>query len=369
MSRLEYLSVRGFKSIADASFEFGDINVCIGANGAGKSNLIDIFWLLGHLASQGLRSFVRQRGGADLLLRYGRKRTPTLELSLRFANDAGDPGATTFTHYVAVLAGSDDNLLYFDREAVAHTTTREAPARWDELGAGHTETVLARVDNKTARQAHWYLSRCKPYHFHDTSPTARIRGEVLARDDRYIRTDGANLAAYLHRLRASNAAAYRRIVLTIRQIAPFFDDFELALADDKTVILAWHDVAREYLLSPLQLSDGTLRSIALVATLLRPRDELPLLMAFDEPELGLHPYALEVILTLMSQLRGASQLLLATQSTFLVDRFDVEDIVVVEAGARKSTSFHRLTRAELAPWLEEYSLGELWQKNVLGGKP
>lgn len=144
---------------------------------------------------------------------------------------------------------------------MAHTPTREAPARWDELGAGHTETVLARVDNKTARQARWYLSRCKPYHFHDTSPTARIRGEVLARDDRYIRTDGANLAAYLHRLRTSNAAAYRRIVLTIRQIAPFFDDFELAPADDKTVTLAWHDVAREYLLSPLQFSDGTLRSI------------------------------------------------------------------------------------------------------------
>jgi len=349
--RLEHLRIQGFKSIADASLEFGDINVCIGANGSGKSNLIDFFWLLGALAERNLRNFVRQRGGADLLLHYGRKRTPALEFSLCFALDSEPGSPASYIHYAATLAGSDDDLLFFAREAVGIQPERDGPIDWQTLDSGHTESALDRVDGGNLALVEHCIRSCKLHHYHDTSPTARVRGAGNLADNRFIRVDAGNLAAYLHRLRERSPSAYRRIVLTVRQIAPYFDDFEFSPTEDGKVSLTWYDVTREYLLSPLQLSDGTLRTIALIATLLRPDAELPLLTAFDEPELGLHPYALEVVLTLMSQLRGRCQLLLATQSTFLVDRFEVEDIVVVEAGARRPTSFRRLSRDELAPWL------------------
>jgi predicted ATPase len=374
MSRLESIRLKGFKSIADAEILLGDVNVCIGANGAGKSNLIAFLWLLGYLVAGDLRNYVRQRGGAKVFLRHGPQHTAEIKFELCFLNDGGSR-----SHYAATLAGSSDDLLFFAYEAVAYQARAQDPISWETIGqGGHLQTALTEQPGKTAQTIAGYLQRLKTYHFHDTSPTARLRGAWQLRENKYIRADGSNLAAYLRRLREQEPDFYRQVLLTVQQLAPFIRDFDLTPEDtgppsrprgDQEVSLTWFAYTKDNLMSPLQLSDGTLRSIALIATLLRPESELPLIMAFDEPELGLHPFALEVLVSLVERLRGTRQLILATQSTFLVDRFEPEDIIVVSETELEGSRFSRLHAEDLAPWLEAYSLGELWQKNVLGGRP
>jgi predicted ATPase len=111
-----------------------------------------------------------------------------------------------------------------------------------------------------------------------------------------------------------------------------------------------------------------LRALALVTLLLQPEQDLPDVLIIDEPELGLHPYAINIVGGLIRSLATRIQVVVATQSAQLIDCFDPRDIVVVERDQRRS-SFRRLNADDLSDWLQEYSLSELWEKNVLGGRP
>jgi predicted ATPase len=242
------------------------------------------------------------------------------------------------------------------------------------LRAGHQETRIgeeADRGNQTAEVFRYLLNRCRVYHFHDTSPTARVRQYCYIGDDRWLMSDAGNLAALLYRLRNENeGSVYRRILGTIRLIAPFFDDFDLEPAgpNKKDIILNWRERGSAQVFGPHQLSDGTLRAICFVTLLMQPEDELPDLIIVDEPELGLHPYALHVVAALFGKAAQHKQVLIGTQSSSFLDNFDPEDVIVVNREGPESR-FVRLNSAELEAWLQEYSLGEVWEKNVIGGGP
>jgi len=181
--------------------------------------------------------------------------------------------------------------------------------------------------------------------------------------------DGGNLAALLLRLRQKNGGSeYRRIVKTIRLIAPFFDDFDLEPDVSNRVILNWREVDSDRVFGPHQFSDGTLRAICLATLLLQPEDELPELIVVDEPELGLHPYALNVVAAMFGKASYHTQILISTQSSSFLDNFNPEDAIVVNREG-KDSEFQRLNSTELETWLDEYSLGEIWEKNIIGGAP
>jgi hypothetical protein len=151
--------------------------------------------------------------------------------------------------------------------------------------------------------------------------------------------DAGNLAAFLLRLRGeSSGAVYQRIVTTIRLLAPFFDDFNLEPAgpNGKDIILNWKEIGSDQVFGPHQLSDGTLRAMCLVTLLLQPEAELPDLIIVDEPELGLHPYALNVIAALFNKASHHTQVLISTQSSSFLDNFEPEDIVVVNREGKES---------------------------------
>jgi predicted ATPase len=211
------------------------------------------------------------------------------------------------------------------------------------------------------------LRQCAVYHFHNTSETARIRQRWDKEDNHSLKEDGANLAPLLFRLRESAPKVYGRIVATIRQIAPFFADFVLEPTNG-SLLLPWRERHTDMVFGSHQASDGTLRAMALIALLLQPADELPDVIILDEPELGLHPAAVETVAGLLKAVAVRRQVILATQSLALVDQFQPEDIIVVDRRDRAS-EFRRLTSEELREWAEDYSLGELWEKNVLGGRP
>lgn len=369
-STVKKITIEGFKSIRKLeSFELGALNVLIGANGAGKSNFVSFFRLLRDLIQQRLQVAVRREGGADRCLFLGPQETKHLSAKIYFGRNG----------YEFSLIPTHDGGFAFSDESTAFYGNYSKEVK-ESLGSGHVE---ARLKNKkdepgdpAASNGYVFdaISSWTVYHFHDTSFTAGIRRPHAINDNIALAQDAANLAAFLYRIRNTSHLQYLRIRDAIRLAAPFFDDFLLRPipGNEDMIQLEWHQRDSEYPFTANQLSDGTLRFICLATVLLQP--EPPPTMLFDEPELGLHPYALTLLGNLFRQTVRKSgtdvtqQIIISTQSAPLLNEFEPEDIVVVDRTYGEST-FQRLHAGDLSEWLQEYSLGELWQKNVLGGRP
>jgi len=368
MAMLNRLTLKGFKSIRSCELELNSLNVLIGANGAGKSNLVSFFKMLNEMMGGRLQQYFATAGRANSLLHFGPKITPQLEAKLEFQTDNG-----VDTYAMRMFHAAGDTLIFADETLSFLQTGWIGAPKIVPLGAGHQETRIgdsATQGEAIAKVLRHILNQCRVYHFHDTSPTARVRQYGYVGDNRWLMPDAANLAAVLHRLRAENEIVYQRIVATIGQIAPFFDEFELEPTGPgkRDIILNWRHRESDLVFGPHQLSDGTLRAICLVGLLLQPEDELPDLIIVDEPELGLHPYALNVVASLFEAAAHHTQVIISTQSSTFLDNFEPHDIIVVDRVGKEST-FTRPDAEKLQSWLEEYSLGEIWEKNVIGGGP
>ena len=368
MSKLNSITISGYRSIKNATLELHPLNVLIGANGAGKSNLISFFKMMNELMAERLQQHVATTGHATSNLYFGPKVTPQLEAVLTFATDSGH--IDTYTMRLFHAAG--DSLI-FAQESLSFLWPGRVEPRVEELGSGHSETLVGRASNEgnqTAKVFQYLLNHCRVFHFHDTGPTSRVRNYCYAGDNRWLMPDAGNLAAVLYRLKLDNSSAYDRILETIRQVAPFFHDFDLNPndSDEKDIILNWRHRESDLVFGPHQLSDGTLRAICLISLLMQPADRLPLLIIIDEPELGLHPYALNILASLCRSTSQHVQILISTQSSAFVNSFDPGDIVVVERDG-ESSRFNRPDAEKLEAWLEDYSLGEIWEKNIIGGSP
>jgi len=371
MTKLTKIELSGYKSIEQMTLDLGPVNVLIGQNGAGKSNLISFFKLLHEMVSANLQVYIATSGGADALLHYGVKTTQCLEATLVFSTQP----EYAVTEYSLRLRHAAPEALVFDEETVVYAFP-DGEHR-DILGVqGQRDTGLIeaayeeRGQGKGAESALMALTSCHTFQFHDTSATSPMRQSVYIHDNRHLRNDAGNLAAILHKLQETQPLIYRRIVATIRQVSSWFGDFVLKPMElnKENVRLDWKERDSDILFGPHQLPDGTLRAMALITLLLQADEDLPSLIVIDEPELGLHPYAITILAALIKQASHHCQIIVATQSTGLLDQFDVEDVIVVDRDDRES-SFKRLEQNKLNEWLETYSLGELWEKNVLGGAP
>jgi len=212
------------------------------------------------------------------------------------------------------------------------------------------------------------LQSWKVYHFHDTSENARIKQTNKINDNAYLKPDAANLAAFLYLLKETQRYSYERIIKVIQLAAPFFDDFVLRPSplNPENIQLEWREKNDDGYFNASSLSDGTLRFICLATLLLQP--ELPATILIDEPELGLHPYAITLLAGLLESASIKSQIIISTQSVPLVNHFSPENIIVVDRKDNQST-FTPLKTRDLNLWLEDYSLGEIWEKNLIGGRP
>jgi predicted ATPase len=334
---IDHITIKGFKSIASIeNLKLRPINVVIGANGAGKSNFISVFAFLRAIWQDRLEYYVEKSGGAERLLHFGAKTTKAIVLRLQFSN------ATEF----------------FD--------LRLEPDLGDTLIRADESTSLAEPLERVGEQfAGWPI-----YQLHDPSPSSPMRKTPKVDDNRFLRSDGANLAAFLYYLRERHQDSYDLIRKTVRQVVPFFQDFILQPRglESEYIRLEWkHQRSDQYFDASL-MSDGTLSFIALAALFLQPKQLRPPVILVDEPELGLHPYAIGVLASLIQMSAIDNQVIVATQSPILLDYFEPEDVLVADCvdGATKLT---RLDPERLARWLEDYSLGELWEKNEIGGRP
>lgn len=366
MDNLRRLTLSGFKSIKSLDLELHALNILIGANGAGKSNFISFFKMLNEMMAGRFQQYIGTSGRAQSLLHFGPKTTLQIEAHLEFEVENG------IDSYDMRLFHAAGDTLIFAEESMSFLGKGWTSPRTDGLGAGHQEAKLseaAKEDGQnTARTLKYLLDRCRVYHFQDTSATASVRQSCYVGDSRWLMPDAGNLAALLLRFREEDTSAYQQIVGTIQLIAPFFEDFVLEPDASRNVILNWQEKGADRVFGPHQFSDGTLRAICLATLLLQPENELPKLIVVDEPELGLHPYALNVLAGLFRRAALHTQILISTQSSSFLDNFEPEDVIAVNREGKES-QFRRLNPTELDLWLDEYSLGEIWEKNIIGGGP
>ena len=335
----------------------GRLNVLIGANGAGKSNFIGFFRLINKVLDAQLQNAVGLAGGPDAMLHFGRKRTETLGAEIYFGNNG----------YKFSLKPTQDNRLIFDRETLWWNVRGD----W-RPASGHFETVYK--ERKGYGPTWEYvvppMRSWRLFHFHDTGATALVKQIHNINDNAFLREDARNLAAFLLRIKSENPEHYSRIIKSIRLVAPFFGDFFLrpTVNNPDKIQLEWTEQGQDEPFTASALSDGTLRFICLATVLLQPEQFVPAAILIDEPELGLHPFAITVLAGLMKSASHEHQLIISTQSVELVNEFDPEDLIVVDKRDGAST-FKRPDTEALSEWLAEYSLGDLWKKNLLGGRP
>lgn len=360
MSSVRSLTVSGYKSIRELKeFPLHDLNVLIGANGAGKSNFIGLFRLLNEMYEKQLQLFVQTHGGPDALLHFGRAVTDRVHAEFYFAKNG----------YLFDLVPTQDNRLVFEREVSKFLGVYYNSQPSATLGTGHDESKLKEANDPYSPFVRPSVSNWRVYHFHDTSERARVKQKHATNDNIRLKIDAANLAAYLRMLREKHEVEYQRIVDTIRLVAPFFDDFVYRDDEPEFVELEWMQKGNpDTPFKAHMLSDGTLRFICLTTLLLQPYQKLPDTVLIDEPELGLHPYAITVLADMFKQVAEKRQLIVSTQSVELLNELTPEDVIVVDQVDGAST-FKRFTQDELSGWLEQYAMGELWKRNVLGGRP
>lgn len=367
---VERIVVKGYKSIREAEINLRPVNVLIGANGAGKSNFIGLFQFMNRVVNQGMQVYVAQAGGADQLLHYGRKITEQIYLELWFSRPNNLANG-----YECTLLPTDDDLLVFKEEVVYFHDRNEYDHPYESRRSSqvHHEALLLdwqRNGDRVAYHVLRALASWQLYHFHDTSPSARMKQTGDIHDNLFLRPDASNLAAYLYVLRETEEAYYRNIVDTIRLVAPFFGDFVLRPSpfNPAKIRLEWQERGSDALFGPHVFSDGTLRFICLATLFLQPPERFPATIVLDEPELGLHPYAIAILADMVRSAAEHTQIILATQSVTLVNQFEPDDILVVDR-VQGETLFSRLEKEQMASWLEDYGLGDLWEKNLLRGRP
>lgn len=361
MSSVKSLTITGYKSIRELrDFKLGNLNVLIGANGAGKSNFINLFRMLAEMIEQNLQVYVQTQGGPDALLHFGRNTTDVLHAEFYFSANG----------YEFDLIPTNDNRLIFKKEE-SHYTGRSSSTYPSSriLGLAHSESKLTTANDKYSPYVIESVTKWRVYHFHDTGDKAKVKRPQAVNANLCLAIDAGNLAAYLRMLYKMHNEHYQRIVNTIRLVAPFFGNFVHRSGNPEFVELEWTQKGKpDTPFKAHMLSDGTLRFICLATLLLQPIELLPDTILIDEPELGLHPYAINILADIFKQVAEQRQLIVSTQSVELVNEMAPEDIIVVDQEDDASV-FKRFTSEELSGWLEEYSMGELWKKNVLGGRP
>lgn len=356
---MDSITVKGYKSFKDITVSLSKVNILIGSNGAGKSNFLSLFALLGNAYDGLLARSVAISGGVDKLFYKGRKETDKISIDVREGENS----------YVLDLMESDGTLIV-ENEKLGYSSHLDGKYTYKTISNYKTETNLKGYNGAAGGgYIKQYMSQIKKFHFHDTGRTSPFTGESNIVNDSYmLYSQGGNLAAFLYGIMKNHSMVYKRIVRVIQSVAPFFHDFYLMPNESGGVRLQWKDKFSEVIYGPNDLSDGTIRFIALTVLFMQP--VLPKVIVIDEPELGLHPVAIEKLAGLIkSAASRGTQVIAATQNAELISNFQPDDILTVDQRDGQS-HIRRLNGDELREWLNDYTLGDLWKQRIMkGGQP
>lgn len=359
---IKEIVIKGYKSIKEQTVKLSPVNILIGGNGIGKSNFISIFTLIRNLYEQNLQNYIISKGGADSLLYMGKKETDHIYIDLFF----GERDKEAHNRFIVELKEAQDTL-FIER---IDTAFKSGETWHKQLHEANKKESSFKNDYKgQAFYVNNLLREFEVYHFHDTGDRSPMKGKCNIDDNLTLKNNGSNIAAFLYYLKEKFPKHFTRIEKTVASVSPFFEGFNLTpnRLNEQIIQLEWKQKGCvDSYFNAYQLSDGTLRFICLATLLLQPH--LPKTIIIDEPELGLHPVAINKLSALIRKASKEAQIIVSTQSVNLVNNFEPEDILVVDR-KDNATIFNKLETKELSTWLEDYSLGEIWEKNIIGGQP
>lgn len=373
--KLNNIELKGYKSVNGRGQTLpinDDITVMIGANGVGKSNIVSFFQLLNYAMSGSLQTYIGENGFADAFLYYGSKTTDCIKAKLRFSDEESE---NEYAFRLAFAAG--DSLIYTEETISFKKKGRGKPFKLT-MDVGKKESQLYEAKDSIYRETVQVfinlLKNCRYFQFHDTTKESKIRKNGYIGDNKFLRSNAGNLAAFLFGIKCQEGGEpyYQRIVRYIQQVMPQFGDFimEPSVTDSNYISLDWREKNSDHIFGVNQISDGTLRFMALATLLLQPPKTMPSLIVIDEPELGLHPTAISILAGMIKKASENTQVVIATQSPRLLDEFSADKVVVIERDAQQRTSvFKQLSNEQLKAWEDDYTTSELWDKNVIGGRP
>ena len=369
------LRLKNFKSIQDQAIELRPLNLLIGPNGSGKSNFISAFRFLEQLIEQRLQEYIFSRGGINDFLYNGFEESRFIELYIELAASPSSSDCNVYT----VRLTTDGEAFAIQHEAVGYWQKTYTRPYWNSLTekavdeAKLKSVVHQGPEDRKARYVYRYLSDLRLFHFHDTSENARVKLPQAIDDVYFYHSEAENLAPLLLHFQENYFHFYQKIVEVVRLIYPPFQDFVLEESPRARgkVVLRWREKQSQQIFSARQISDGTLRFICLAFLLIQPPDTpfVPSTIILDEPELGLHPSALRILSELVQEAALHKQIIIATQSVGLINYFQPEDLLVADRYRNGTSVFKRLKDEDYRQWLEDYSLGQLWESNFFGGRP
>ncbi len=363
--KIQTLEIVGFRGVKHAKIELGDVNVLIGANGAGKSNILSALGFLERVADFSFQQAIGEIGGSNFVLYGGRKITTQARITVHF-QDVISSDPTVFE--LMIQFGEDDAPVLKEKlntQSMGRTDffVKESQFFYTPLDQDKCKAFPSAPTIQST------LAQTRVHHFTDSSPEARLRQSSLLNDNRYLKFDAGNLAAWLYRFFVTQKSRFMVFEQLLQQVIPGFSRFVLRPdpLNETLIRLEYQDTRHDLLLTAAYLSDGSIRFIALAALLFfKP----PPVLLIDEPELGLHPAALRILIDLIRQASLESQIIIATQSVDFLNQFEAYEVLVVETNPNtQETLAKRLEPSELQHWLERYSIGDLWLKNILGGQP
>lgn len=362
--RIRSVTIEGFRSLKSVQgLELPQLTVLIGANGAGKSTLIRFFEMLSWmLRAKSLQEFVLRHGGGDDQFFMGARTTPVMRAEIHVELEGGH---SKYGFELEYLPARDSVLIQKEYWSQGQNSF-PVNGVTSHFGGVSLESRLPELETLSAQVLCRFLSQCAIYQFHDTSPLAGIHKRWDVTDSFRLRADGGNLAAVLLDLRSTDRKRYELIVRQIGRVLPTFKDFVLEEIAGK-VLLRWVGQQSDKVFGSHLTSDGSLRLFCLLTLLNLPPERLPAVMFFDEPELGLHPHAITLVAEMFKRLSKTRQIFIATQSPYLVDCFELENIIVANAHSGE-TMLRNLPPEHYQRWLdEEYQVSDLWLEQAVGG--
>lgn len=357
------VKIENFKSIRDSGeILMNPLNVLIGPNGAGKSNFISFFKLLNKISNGQLQIYINENGRSENFLYFGNKSSKFLFGRITFDNEKKNEYEFRF------IPNVEGNFIFEEEWSNYYEGNIKNRDKLNRSYTGRFESLLKEHRGFRNHYLRNHFNSFKIFHFQDTSITSRMRKPSNTNDYAYLYEDGGNIASFLYMLQESKPEYFNIIEKITQSVAPFFERFYLKPDEinPQQIFLRWNEKGSDQLFNAYNLSDGTLRMICLTILLNQP--EPPSTIIIDEPELGLHPFA---IIKLASMIRSAisrTQIIVSTQSVSLLDQFSPEDVIVVEREDYQ-TVFKRQNSQTLSIWLDDYTLGEIWDKNLIGGRP
>jgi len=381
-SRFQELSIHGFRRLCDVQLPLRPLSVMIGANGTGKTSVLDVLSLLAKSAQGKLSESISDLSGLSSILTYDRAEELRLDISM------------TVPHYEPLRYS-----LELKQQAVAYVIKEERlsqqrlghPGPFLHIDSHGSDIKYYEVDQRNLLRPNWEqrpfetslsqvpkmfqqpeefrnrLSSSTFYHVLNVDARSPVRLPQPMQPATLPGRNGEELVSCLYYLRETERDRFDAIQDTLRAAFPRFDRLDFPPVAAGTLALAWRETGFSKPFYMHQLSEGTLRFLWLTTLLQSPG--LTALTLLDEPEVSLHPELLSLLAEMLREASSRTQLVVATHSDRLIRFLLPKEIVLMDAGEDGMSTLKWADELDLDTWLRDFSLDELWSNGTLGARP